>query len=99
MDSIKTDNELNAQKKSRKWRVGAVLSFFLPFFVFGFLAEQWILERGAEEAERWSHLVKPTPVPMSEQVLPFVLWFVVPGLIAGLVGLLLYYLFTRCRSY
>lgn len=99
MDSIKAGNEPIAERKSRKWRIGAIFSFVLPFLIFGFLAEQWILDRGAEEAERWSHLVKPTPVPMSEQVLPFVLWFVVPGLIAGLVGLLLYYLFTRCRSY
>ncbi len=98
MDSTPTDNNSNKDKR-RKWRLGAVLSFVLPFLVLGFLAENWVLERGAQEADRWSHLVEPKPVPMSEQVLPFILWFVGPGLLAGLTGLLLYYLFTRCRSY
>ncbi|MBX9691247.1 MAG: hypothetical protein K2Z81_02615 [Cyanobacteria bacterium] len=93
------DNEPLAHRKSQKWQVGAICTFVMPFLVVGYLAEQWSLERGAEDAERWSHLLKPTPVPMAEKFVPLILWFVVPGFVAGIVGLLLYYLFTRCRSY
>lgn len=98
MDSTPTDDCGNKDKRP-KWRLRAVLSFVIPFLVFGFLARNWVLERGAQEANRWSHVVEPKPVPMSEQVFPILLWFAVPGLIAGLIGLLLHYLFTRCRSY
>lgn len=99
MDTVKNDNPVVAQKKSRKWLLGAVFSFLIPFLLGGFLAENWAAQSGKEDVERWSHLVQPTPVPMSEQILPMLLWFVVPGLVAGLIGLVVYYLFTRCRSY
>jgi hypothetical protein len=99
MNSVKTDDVVVVKTKCRKWLLGAVFSFLIPFLLGGFLAENWSAERGREDVERWSHLVQPSPVPMSEQILAFSIWFVGAGLIAGLVGLLLYYLFTRCRSY
>lgn len=98
MESTPTDDCGNKDKR-QKWRLRAVLSFVIPFLVFGFLARNWALDRAVQETERWSHLVKPIQVPMSEQVLPAILWFVGPGLLAGFIGILLYFLFTRCRSY
>lgn len=98
-ESIKKEDQPISQTKSRKWRIGAIFSFGLPFLIAGSLAEYYSWLDGAEDIARWSHLVEPKPVPMSEQVLPILLWFLLPGLVAGLVGLLLYYLFTRCRSY
>jgi hypothetical protein len=99
MDSTKTDSQLSEQKKNPKWRTGAIVSFALPLLIFGSLAEYYSWMSGKEDIARWSHLVDSKPVPLSEQILPIALWFLVPGIIAGLVGLLLYYLFTRCRSY
>lgn len=99
MDTTKIDDPKIVPNKSRNWRFGAVLSFVLPFILAGVWAEYYSWSSGAEDIARWSHLVDTKPVAMSEQIVPILLWFVLPGLLAGAVGLLLFYLFTRSRSY
>jgi len=99
MDSIKADNQVVVQKQSRKWRIGAILSFALPCSIAGSLAVYYSWLDGKEDIARWSHMVESKPVALSEQIVPALLWFLIPGILAGLVGLLLFYLFTRCRSY
>lgn len=92
-------NNKSNQGKRRKWWVGAALSFAVPCLVAGSFAVYYSWLDGKEDIERWSHLVQPKPVALSEQIVPALLWFFIPGVLAGLVGLLLFYLFTRCRSY
>lgn len=84
--------------KSKKWWLGLVASFFLPFVCFGGLIEHMAYLQGQKDIDRWSHLVTPTAVPAAEQLYQFAFWFVGGGLIAGLIGALLYYVFTRCRA-
>lgn len=84
---------------TRKWLIGAVIAFLVPFAVIGALVTNWAYQVGEKDKDRWSHLVQPTPVPPLELMVQTLLWFVGAGLVAGLMGLLLYYIFTRCRSY
>lgn len=84
--------------RSKKWWLGLGASFITPFVLFGALATYWAYQRGQEEIDRWSQLVQPKTVPFPELVGQIAVWFIGAGLIAGLAGALLYYLFTRCRS-
>jgi hypothetical protein len=72
MDSVKTDDQVVAQKKSRKWLLGAVFSFLIPFLLGGFLAENWSAERGREDsgAGRWFYR---TGTVLPVHPLPFLL--------------------------
>ncbi|MBI2809740.1 MAG: hypothetical protein HYX67_02760 [Candidatus Melainabacteria bacterium] len=91
--------ETNDKQLSQKRRVHSMLAFVLPFLFCGAAATYWSYGQGQKDIERWSHLTAPTPVPLNELVFQFLFWFVGAGFIAGLVGLLLYRIFTRAHSY
>ncbi|MCA9805136.1 MAG: hypothetical protein KC777_24370 [Cyanobacteria bacterium HKST-UBA02] len=85
------------QPETKRWRFGLILSFFVPFVIFGFAAEHMAFLQGQKDVERWSHLVSPTSVSANEHLYQSAFWFIGVGVVAGLIGALLFYLFTRCR--
>ncbi|HEY9784807.1 MAG TPA: hypothetical protein V6D17_05345 [Candidatus Obscuribacterales bacterium] len=93
---LRTTNVVESKTpKSKKRWIGLAVSFFLPFVCFGAWIEHVAYLQGQQDIQRWSHLVQPTPVPPGEQLYQFAFWFIGGGLIAGLIGALLYYIFTR----